>query len=545
MKKRVLFLGSVFLLGLFVLGVFFTFKKEGVGDKRKKLKVGFYEYYPYYYFNKDSKEEGYYNDLLKIISHKLDKNYDYIDCDSVSEVLEKLKEGEIDLAFGITKTEDREDDFSFTDHYINNDNFAVYTNKNIKMGDLNALEGLKMGYIKGEANNEWFLNLLKSKGIEVTLKELNSYPEEEKYLEEGKIDFIVENTRSDVIKRGNNIKKIFEFSTGPVYIVSRGDRSDLIEKIDKVLGDLEEHKDQSLYAKYFSQYANKFKEEKVILILIILIFSLYVYKNKREDILSFICKRKIRNYMKRNNYILYYQPIIEPKEGVVCGFESLLRLKKKDGQILSPYSFIKEIEENNMTLELSLWLLDRALSDYRVIREFEFLRGRDFYISINISFKELEDPRFLRYLMKLSKEYMGEDIKICLEVVEKFAMEDIGRIQSAIRIIKEYGFLIAIDDFGVEYSNLDLLNKIEYDIIKLDKYFADNLSKSLINEKTIKFIAEICSLSEKTIVFEGVETLKQVEIIRGYSYKKVLIQGYFYSKPIDICDLKNFKVRKL
>ena len=246
--------------------------------------------------------------------------------------------------------------------------------------------------------------------------------------------------------------------------------------------------------------------------------------------------------MKNDKYILYYQPIVDPKTNGVKGFESLLRLNK-NGKILTPDSFIREIEDNNMFLEVSLWLLKKVIADYRIIKDYRMVKGSNFYISLNVSFKEIENPKFLRSLMKIAKDYKIDDCNICLEIVEKLGMEDIGRIQSAIRIIKEYGFLIAIDDFGVEYSNLDLLNKIDSDIVKLDKYFADNLDKSIINKKTVEFISEICNISNRTIVFEGVEGKYQVNIIKAFPYEKIYIQGYFYSKPVDIETLKDFEVK--
>ncbi|WP_415335933.1 EAL domain-containing protein [Clostridium perfringens] len=544
MKKRVFWVSIVFLIIITVLGITIKFDGKKVNCNRKTIKVGFYEYYPYYYLNKNSVPDGYYNEILELICNKLDLNYKYVDC-NVTDALEKLKSGQIDLVFGISKTPDREKEYEFTDHYLNNDNFAIYTNKNIKNGDLKALNGLKMGFLKGEENNEWILRLLKDKGINVKPIYVSNYPEDEEYLHDNKVDFVVENTRSNINYENKNIKKIFEFSSGPVYIASRKGNENLIEGIDSVLGDLEENDEQkgaNLYSKYFNEYLDKLKNEKLLIGIFLIIVLVFFYKRRKDKIFRIRTKRKIREYMKNDKYILYYQPIVDPKTDSVKGFESLLRLNK-DGKILTPYSFIKEIEDNNMSLEMSLWLLKKIISDYRIIKDYKMVKGNDFYISLNVSFKEIENPKFLRSLMKIAKDYKMDDCNICLEIVEKFGMEDIGRIQSAIRIIKEYGFSIAIDDFGVEYSNLDLLNKIDSDIVKLDKYFVDNLDKSIINEKTVQFISEICSISNRTIVFEGVEEKYQVDIIKAFPYEKIYIQGYFYSKPVDIETLKDFEVK--
>ena len=535
-EKRVFWVSIVFLIIITVLGITIKFDVKKVNCNRKTIKVGFYEYYPYYYLNKNSVPDGYYNEILELICNKLDLNYKYVDC-NVTDALEKLKSGQIDLVFGISKTPDREKEYEFTDHYLNNDNFAIYTNKNIKNGDLKALNGLKMGFLKGEENNEWILRLLKDKGINVKPIDVSNYPEDEEYLHDNKVDFVVENTRSNINYENKNIKKIFEFSSGPVYIVSRKGNEKLIEGIDSVLGELEEdgeQKDANLYSKYFDEHLDKLKNEKLLIVIFLIIISLFIYKKRKNKIFAIRTKRKIRDYIKNDKYILYYQPIVDPKTNRVKGFESLLRLNK-DGKILTPYSFIREIEDNNMSLEVSLWLLKKVILDYRIIKDYD--------ISLNVSFKEIENPKFLRSLMKIAKDYKIDDCNICLEIVEKFGMEDIGRIQSAIRIIKEYGFLIAIDDFGVEYSNLDLLNKIDSDIVKLDKYFADNLDKSIINEKTVEFISEICIIANRTIVFEGIEEQYQVDIVKAFPYEKIYIQGYFYSKPVDIETLKDFKFK--
>lgn len=544
MKKRVFWISIIFLIITTVLGMIIKFDSKKISCDRKTIKVGFYEYYPYYYLNKNSIPDGYYNELLEVISNKLNLNYEYVDC-NITNALQKLKSGEIDLVFGISKTPDREKEYEFTDHYINNDNFAIYTNKNIKSGDLKALNGLKMGYLKGEENNEWILRFLNNKGINVNIKNVSNYLQDKEYLYNNKVDFVVENTRSNLNYENKNIKKIFEFSSGPVYIVSRKDNKKLIERIDSVLGDLEENeeqKDVNLYSKYFNEYLDKLKNEKLLIVIFLMIILAFIYKKRKDKIFAIRAKRKIRCYMKNDKYILYYQPIVDPKTNKVKGFESLLRLNK-DGKILSPYNFIKEIEDNNMSLEVSLWLLKKIIADYRIIKDYNLVKGSNFYISLNVSFKEIENPKFLRALMKIAKDYKIYDCNICLEIVEKFGMEDIGIIQSAIRIIKEYGFSIAIDDFGVEYSNLDLLNKIDSDIVKLDKYFADNLDKSIINKKTVEFISEICRISNRTIVFEGVEEKYQVDIVKAFPYKKIYIQGYFYSKPVDIETLKEFEVK--
>lgn len=544
-KKKVFFISIVIFFVAFTSLIIYGFSKSTVNENHQKIKVGFYESYPYYYLNKNLKTTGYYNDLMKSISKRLNIDFEYVDCD-VSDALEKLKDGEIDLLFGVNKTQNRKKIYEYTNHYINNENYGIYTDRNIENGDIKALNGLKMGYINDEVNNKWILNFLKSKDINVDLVYASSYDDVVQLLKEKKADFIVLNNDNNAFSKSDDVKCIFDFSSGPAYIVSRKEDSEIIDKIDKVLGDMENSNNSSykkLYPKYFNKYTKKMQITSLLIIIFMIPLSIIIIRKIKANIKLRKNKRRIIENLNNNNFLLYYQPIVNARNSQVVGFEALSRLKYND-KILSPYYFIKEVEDNNMMLELSLWNLKKVILDYEIIKDYDVVKNNNFYISLNVSFKEMENQKFLNSAIKIANDYNMRSKTICLEIVEKFAVKDIEKIQSAIKILKRHGFLIAIDDFGVEYSNLDLLNKIDSNIVKLDKYFIDNIN-STINMKIIDFISEVCKISDRTIVFEGVEEAYQVDIINSFSYEKMYIQGYFFSKPLDIQDLENLKIKSI
>lgn len=111
----------------------------------------------------------------------------------------------------------------------------IYTNNDIKYGDLEGLNGMKMGYIEGELDNEWILDYLSKRNINVELVNGSSYKAIKTLLVENKVDFIVDNPDSDIKNKGKNIKEIFQFSSGPKYIVANKNNNELIKKIDKSL----------------------------------------------------------------------------------------------------------------------------------------------------------------------------------------------------------------------------------------------------------------------------------------------------------------------
>ena len=228
---------------------------------------------------------------------------------------------------------------------------------------------------------------------------------------------------------------------------------------------------------------------------------------------------------------------------MVVGFESLLRLKDKNNKILSPALFMKDIEESDMICEMTLWILDRAINDYKIISNYECCKDNEFYVSINLSFKELENEYFVDKLIQIAKDNNIKKGSVYLEIVENVSIEDLNKIKSNIEVLKDKGFKIAIDDFGVEYSNLNILERVAFDAIKLDKYFIDNILKSRINSEVIKFLTNVAIITNKNLIIEGVEEKYQVDEIKELSYNNLFIQGYFYSKPLPIEELKNFTIK--
>ncbi len=362
-----------------------------------------------------------------------------------------------------------------------------------------------------------------------------------KMFENGEVDVISIPAGNNSLKNYNNI---FKYSSGVVHIIGNENSKDIINKFDKII----DVKYSSYYDNDFTNIYNKYFRKEIIIInlIIILISFLFILFVIYKSIYPLIKKRimitKIRKNKEKNNYILYYQPIVNPKNNMVVGFESLLRLKDKNNKILSPALFMKDIEESNMICEMTLWVLDRAINDYKIISNYECCKDNEFYVSINLSFKELENEYFVDKLIQIAKDNNIKKGSVYLEIVENVSIEDLNKIKSNIEVLKDKGFKIAIDDFGVEYSNLNILERVAFDAIKLDKYFTDKILKSRINSEVIKFLTNVAIITNKNLIIEGVEEKYQVDEIKELPYNNLFIQGYFYSKPLLIEELKNFTI---
>lgn len=511
-------------------------------EKDRRIKVGIYSYAPYYYKDKNNNTTGYYHELLEILCNDANITYEYVNIE-IDSGLEKLKNKEIDILLGLHYSEERFKELVYSENYISLDNKKIYIkDKNVVYGDLKYLNGKKLAYIEGDLGDSWISNALKSKNINMNLIEGKNLDECINMFKNGEVDLIS-------LPQGNdsliNYNKIFKYSAGMTYIVGNENSKHIIKKLDEIID-----------TKYKSQYNNKlltvynkyFRKEIIamnvaILCSMFLLIAIILYKIIYPFVKKRIIRRKIRVNKKKNNFILYYQPIVNPNNNEVVGCESLLRLKDKNNKILPPSCFIKDIETANMFVEMNTWILERVICDYKVISNYECYKNKDFYISINLSFEELENEYFVNKIIDIANKNKIKPGSICLEIVEKIGIKDLKNIKTTIENLKNNGFKIAIDDFGIEYANLNVLEIIAFDIIKLDKYFADNIVKSKINKEVIKFLSNITLITNKYFVIEGVEESYQIDEIQKICHNKLYIQGYFYSKPLPIEELKNFTIK--
>lgn len=511
-------------------------------EKDKTIKVGLYLYEPYYYKDKNNNITGYYHEFLDILCKDVNIRYEYVNV-NVCDALEKLKNNEIDILLGVHYIEEISKEMIYSENYISLDHKNIYSkDKDAIYGDKNYFNGKKLTYVKGDLSTIWINDSLEEKNIDIDLVEAKSIDESINIFKNGEADLIS-------LPQGNNslgnYKKIFKYSSGITYMIGNESSKNIIKKFDEIINtkykSLYNNRLLNLYNKYFRKEI--MVKNLVVLCIILLLTAIILYKIIYPLIKKIITRRKIRVNKKNDNFTLYYQPIVNPNNNEVVGFESLLRLKDKNNKILPPSCFIKDIETSNMFFEMNLWILERVISDYKVISNYKCHKNKDFYISINLSFEELENEYFVNKIIEIANKNKIKPGSICLEIVEKIGIRDLKNIKATIKKLKNNGFKIAIDDFGIEYANLNILEIIGFDIIKLDKYFADNILESKINKEVIKFLSNITLITNKYFVIEGVEESYQIEEIRRICHNNLYIQGYFYSKPLPIEELKEFTVK--
>lgn len=511
--------------------------------KNKVIRVGFYDYNPYFYIDKGN-PTGYYNDILDTICKDLGIEYEYT-YTGILQAMNMLKAGDLDLLIGMNRGADRVNEFEYTDSYIDVETYGVYTSRSISYGNIEELQNLRFGYIPGEANSKWIMEFLEDRNIKVIPVEAHSYKELDDLLLKKEVDATISHINNTRLR---DMKEIFEYSAGPVYIAGSKNNKKLIKDVDNILKGYAEQKHSpidKLKHIYFNKINYHDKDNFIMIVITCLSISAFLsyifYKKRLPYIKKSRIQKIIRDDLKNDKYFLYYQPIVDPKKNIIIGFEGLLRLYKGE-KVLTPYFFIKDIENNDMLFETSLHILKLAIRDYDIIKKYNNIRNDKFYISLNMSLNEIENDDFIKRICDITTSMNMKKHSICIEIVEKVGINDLSKINKSIDRLKKCGFRIAIDDFGVEYSNLDILEKLDFDIVKIDKYFIDGIENSIFLTEIIIFLSDICKATDKSLICEGVEHIYQRDFIKNIKNEKLYIQGYYYSKPTSIDNIRKINI---
>ena len=236
-----------------------------------------------------------------------------------------------------------------------------------------------------------------------------------------------------------------------------------------------------------------------------------------------------------NEFIMYYQPIVDFRREKIAKLEALARWNHPEKGILSPWYFINRIERMSIVHEFAYMVIEAVFKDYNDFIKTRYCTSNPVSISINVSPQQLFDDEFTTVLSQLMKRYNIPRGVINIEVTESFFEGDFTRSLKVVQEIKDAGCLISMDDFGTEYSTLSKLHTISFDEIKLDKSFVDNIMTSAISLSITKMLVEISQKNGYELVAEGVETEDQLRLLTEYGCN--LFQGYYFYKPISKNDI--------
>lgn len=222
---------------------------------------------------------------------------------------------------------------------------------------------------------------------------------------------------------------------------------------------------------------------------------------------------------------LQYQPKVHLRRQEITSVEALVRWNHPERGLILPGDFIPMAEETPDIVALTLWTMDRAIADQRLLAE----RGHDLRIFINIAGRLLGDRAFVRQACALVKT---SGAKLGFEITETSVIRDPESAIRHLKIFAEIGVVIAIDDYGAGLSSLAYLKQLPARELKIDKLFVTQLTSSNRDPLIVRSTIDLAHAMEMEVVAEGVETPAAMALLSVMGCD--MIQGFLISRPIGI-----------
>jgi EAL domain-containing protein (putative c-di-GMP-specific phosphodiesterase class I) len=226
--------------------------------------------------------------------------------------------------------------------------------------------------------------------------------------------------------------------------------------------------------------------------------------------------------LKRHEFALFYQPMVDVRTGQVTGLEALLRWHHPERGLILPSDFIPLAEENGLIVELGEWTLRRACSDAATWPE-------ELSVAVNLSPLQLRSRRLVRTVVHALAESGLAVGRLELEVTESVLLQEEPDSRANLAQLKNLGVAIAMDDFGTGYSSLSSLHRFSFDKIKIDRSFVSDLADGSGALAIVRAVASLASSLGMVVTAEGVETAEQLERLRAEGCHEA--QGYLFGPP--------------
>lgn len=244
-------------------------------------------------------------------------------------------------------------------------------------------------------------------------------------------------------------------------------------------------------------------------------------------------RQLLRNLIKqiqRGEYVIYLQPKYHLQDHQGIGAEALIRQRHPELGILPPSEFIPVLESNGIIRYIDLFVLEE------VCRLLQKWNRDDFIISLNFSRVTLMEDDIINSMKKILDHYDFPRKCLEIEMTESTVEHCPAMLYKTVQGIRDLGLRISLDDFGIRYSNLSVLNDIRFDTLKLDK----SLIKTLVSEQRSRIILrnviQMCRELDIEMIAEGVETSRQEDILKSLDCPNG--QGYLFARPIPVKDFE-------
>lgn len=238
--------------------------------------------------------------------------------------------------------------------------------------------------------------------------------------------------------------------------------------------------------------------------------------------------------LKNREFVMYLQPQIDLKSGKIAGAEALVRWKHPIKGVMVPAQFLGLFESNGFVTKMDMYIWEEACKYIKEMQD----KGLYIPVSVNISRVHIGSTNLSSILTDLVKKYDIAPKYLELEITENLFMDDVDELFDEMAELKKCGFKILMDDFGSGYSSLNMLRNAPVDVIKIDRFFLDEIMNTSRGKIIVEASVRMAKQLGLAVIAEGVETKEQLEFLTNIDCD--IVQGYYYSRPIPTDEFEEF-----
>ena len=237
----------------------------------------------------------------------------------------------------------------------------------------------------------------------------------------------------------------------------------------------------------------------------------------------------LRRAVERQEFLVYYQPIISLVTGRISGFEALVRWQHPIRGLVSPIEFIPVAEETGLINAINTWVLQSACHQLSIWQHYP-VTPEPLTMSVNLSARLFLQPNLVEQIDRIIYENKINPAYLELEITESVIMENTNAIEIILQQLKQRQIKLIMDDFGTGYSSLSYLHSFPFNALKIDKSFVKRMQENKENMGLVPAMIGIANSMGMSAIAEGVETQEQLAQLRSLNCN--FAQGYLFSKPI-------------
>lgn len=247
---------------------------------------------------------------------------------------------------------------------------------------------------------------------------------------------------------------------------------------------------------------------------------------------------ELRHALQRNEFRVYFQPILDLASGRLTGFEALVRWAHPERGLVAPDQFLAVAEETGLIIPLGWWVIETACAHLSQWRKRHKHLGDKFTVSVNIANRQFAHWLLPQRVARVLDMTGIPANTLCLEITETVFMDNPELAAETISRLRTIGVNLQMDDFGTGYSSLSALRTFKLDTLKIDRSFIAGIEKNRSDRAIVRTITVLAADLGMDVVAEGIETARQLELLRALGCRRG--QGYYFSKPLAVNEVDRY-----